>query len=175
MFCTENILSGAVFQGRHMKLVFLCLELPLNCTKSTEFLAVIMEQIILAESSKKKDPRICISLKHGCGWTPKNLQTSPLPRAGQTRELSLSAYSYTPRGIMKPLLFGEANEELELISRETCSGLALTLLAIGPTPLPCKLELRESVFVYNSQRVLSQLGYYQRTVKLAVVFLTPMH
>lgn len=53
-------------------------------------------------------------------------------------------------GITKHQLFGELNEEFNLISREVCSMRAQTLLAIvPPTPLPYKLKSGENIYVYN--------------------------
>lgn len=60
----------------------------------------------------------------------------------------------------KPILFGEANKEIELLSQETCSRRALTLLAIvASTLFPCKLESGENVTVHNPQQLLQRLGY----------------
>lgn len=48
------------------------------------------------------------------------------------------------------MLFGETNEELGLIPEDTCSGRALTLLAIvAPTLFPCNLESGVDLSVYN--------------------------
>lgn len=48
----------------------------------------------------------------------------------------------------KPQLFGEANDNIELLPRETFSGRALILLAIvAPSILPYKLEIGENITV----------------------------
>lgn len=71
-----------------------------------------------------------------------------------------SPYTCTPMGIIKAQLFGELNEEINLVPLEACSLKALTLpMMMAPTLLPCKLESGECISVYNPQRVLQQLKY----------------
>lgn len=71
--------------------------------------------------------------------------------------------SYMPRKFPQPHLFGELNKEINLLPRETCHPKAQTLLEIvGPNVLPCKLESRENIEVFNPQRVLIAVRYDQR-------------
>lgn len=60
--------------------------------------------------------------------------------------------------LTKPMLFGEMNEDVELIPRKACSMREQTSLASWPRILvPHKLESSEDVSIYNPQRVLQQL------------------
>lgn len=62
--------------------------------------------------------------------------------------LCFRTYSYTPWGIMKPHLFGEMHEEVNLMPQDACLSKAQTLLAIlAPTLLLYKLESGKNISV----------------------------
>lgn len=74
-------------------------------------------------------------------------------------------YLYNPRGMVKPSLFGKANEELEMLPRELLRKSTDLACHHGSNTSPCKVE-SESVTVYNLQRVLRQLGYILQDVRI---------
>lgn len=67
-------------------------------------------------------------------------------------------YSYTHRGITKPVLFIEMNEKTGLISRD------VFLAIVAASLLQCKLEPGEDVLVYNPWRVVGQLRYNEGAI-----------
>lgn len=75
---------------------------------------------------------------------------------------------YTIKNIMKAQVFGEQDEKINLMPRETGPPKAQTLLAfMTPILLFCKSESGESIAVYNSPRVLRQLEYDQWIVQIS--------
>lgn len=65
---------------------------------------------------------------------------------------------------MKTTLFREANEEIDMIPRETCSERALPLVSnVDPTLILYKLELEDEDSMNKPMRVLHQLEYDQGT------------
>lgn len=68
----------------------------------------------------------------------KQASNKSLPKVIDIEKAScFRSYSYTPRGIIRPQLFGEMNEELSLMPREAYLPRIQTLLAIWP--LSCSL------------------------------------
>lgn len=110
--------------------------------KPTEFLTVIMEEIVLADGSKGTRPSNTHKPRVWRWLNAKESANKCLFKVLNKEEsFCFQPYSYTPPGIMKPTLFKDANEELVLVPREACSRRALKLLVIMALTLPpCKLK-----------------------------------
>lgn len=135
--------------------MFLRERFPAIAPKPIKFPAIIMEEVMLANGSR--------GTKHSNTYKPrawiwlnsKQATNKSLAKVIDKEErFCFRPYSYTPQGIMKPLLFDGMNEEIGLIPLETCVVRAKILLVIvAPMLIPCKLESTKDVLVYNPQRV----------------------
>lgn len=133
--------------GSYFLQMFLWERFPSNVPKPMEFLVVVIEEITLEDGSRGTrysntyKPRAWIWLN-----TKHHAKKSIIDILNKEESLCFKPCLHTRLVIMRPALFGEVNEELELMPQETYSGRTLTLLDMARTLVYYKLELGEEVF-----------------------------
>lgn len=94
---------------------------------------MVMEEVLLVDDSKKMKASHTHKPRAWRWLNMKPLASKSLVKVlGKEENFCFHPYSYTPRGISKPTLYGEPNQEIKLRPRVACSGRILYLLAIVP-------------------------------------------